>query len=37
MAARPRITMDYNKIRELLKLKDSQQMLLNVIVSYKKQ
>lgn len=37
MAARPRITMDYNKIRDLLKLKDSQQMLLNVIVSYKKQ
>ena len=36
LATRPRVTMDYNKLREVLKLKESQYLILNNPVSYKK-
>jgi SagB-type dehydrogenase family enzyme len=36
LATRPRATMDQKKLRELLKLKDSQYLMLNHPVSYKK-
>jgi SagB-type dehydrogenase family enzyme len=36
LATRPRATMDQTKLREILKLKDSQHLLLNNPVSYKK-
>ena len=37
LSTRPRATMDQVKLRELLKLKDSQILILNNPVSYKKQ
>jgi SagB-type dehydrogenase family enzyme len=37
LATRPRATMDQAKLRELLKLKDSQFLMLNHPVSYKKE
>lgn len=36
LATRPRATMDYNKLRGILKLKESQYLILNNPVSYKK-
>ncbi len=36
LLSRPRASMEQDKIKELLKLKDSQKLMLNVIVSYKK-
>ena len=36
LATRPRVTMDQQKLREILKLKDSQHLMLNNPVSYRR-
>lgn len=37
LSSRPRVTMDQEKIREILKLNDTQYMIMNNTVSYKKE
>jgi SagB-type dehydrogenase family enzyme len=37
LATHPRVTMDVQKLKEVMKLKDSQYLLLNNLVAYKKE
>jgi len=37
LTTRPRATMDQEKLREILELKDSQHLMLNNTVSYRKE